>query len=57
MEDKDFSFVCCWTCNHCVLDIGVNHYICSKTGRHLANRDNRYQVFKPSDCRMWTNKK
>ena len=57
MEDKEFSFVCCWTCNHCVLDIGVNHYICSHNGKKLAKRDNRYQVFKPSDCEMWTNKK
>ena len=57
MEEKEFSFVCCWTCNHCVLDIGVNQYICDKTGKHLASRYNPYQVFKPCDCEMWTNKK
>lgn len=56
-KTRKFSFVCCWTCNHCVLDIGVNHYICSKTGKQLADRNNRFEVCKPSDCRLWTNEK
>ena len=56
MDDKNFSFVCCWTCQHCVLDVGVNKYICANTGQHLADKKHRYQVCKPTDCNMWNNK-
>ena len=56
MDDKNFSFVCCWTCQHCVLDVGVNKYICANTGQHLADKKHRYQVWKPTDCNMWNNK-
>ena len=56
MDDKNFTFVCCWTCQHCVLDVGVNKYICANTGQHLADKKHRYQVCKPTDCNMWNNK-
>ena len=32
MGNDKFKFECCWTCQHCVLDIGVNKYICANTG-------------------------
>lgn len=56
MENDKFKFECCWTCQHCVLDIGVNKYICANTGQHLADKNNRSQVCKPTDCSMWNNK-
>ena len=56
MGNDKFKFECCWTCHLCVLDIGVNKYICANTGQHLADKNNRSQVCKPTDCSMWNNK-
>lgn len=31
ITDKDFSFRCCWTCDHCILDLDLG-YICTDKG-------------------------
>ena len=30
--DKYFGFACCWTCDECLLDIGIRAYICRRHG-------------------------
>lgn len=34
ITDNDFSFRCCWTCDHCQLDI-IRGYQCTAVGPNM----------------------
>lgn len=56
MKEKDpFDFESCWTCLHCLLDIGLGQYCCGKRKILLAPQGKRSLIVKPTDCPHWTN--
>lgn len=48
MEDENFGFECCWTCEHCILDIETHKYICQKCNTIVTN------IHYPKQCEFWT---
>jgi hypothetical protein len=58
MNDEDkFSFVCCWTCCHLILDIGVNEYICSYDNTTITGRYKKGKISEPTTCENWNKTK
>lgn len=55
---KDASFRCCWTCQHCTLDI-LRGYECNAVGPnmmpiHLADRGQTYDLHTDrSNCKAY----
>ena len=47
MENKEISFVCCWTCKHCVYDMAIMGHKCSLDNAQLA------RVHHPTKCNHW----
>ena len=48
--DKYFGFACCWTCDECLLDIGIRAYICRKHGHTIGGNE---AACLPTDCKDW----
>lgn len=46
------NYTSCWTCRYLILDIEQG-YICRLKGEKIADRANRYEINKPTDCREW----
>lgn len=57
MEDENFGYECCFTCQYCVLDIQINAYICMLNQQTLSSKSNRYIINKPNQCKKWYNGK
>lgn len=55
--EEKFSYVCCYSCGHCILDIGVNEYICSYNNTTIASRYRQGKVFEPTTCENWNKTK
>lgn len=49
MDDESNS---CWSCHHLILDLSKG-YVCRKTGKVIATRENRHAVNKAADCKNW----
>ena len=49
MEDNAYN---CWNCRHLRLDLAKG-YICQKSGRKLADRQNRFYINTGTDCKDW----
>lgn len=36
ISDEHFQFCCCWTCDHCRLDISSGYECCAVSDKHPA---------------------
>lgn len=50
----DFDFKMCWTCDHCLLDIGIDSYICGRDSHIIGHN---YEACKPTECKDWIREK
>ena len=49
MEDNAYN---CWGCKHIVLDL-ARGYVCTLTGKVIADRADRYAINKAANCKQW----
>lgn len=50
IPDELFSFQSCWTCDNCLLDIGIGSHTCKLDGHIIGDN---FAVCKPTKCDKW----